>query len=101
MRMDQNTRQGTSKGSIKKIAEAVISFYQTLNAKYGDGTDTYKIKWREASHEYSSPPDLFTGDKVVVGDGGFSVEDPFEIEGSDPLPCAVRAIIPRLEVTGR
>ena len=101
MRFDQNTRQGTSKGSIKKIAEAVISFYKTLNAKYGDGTTTYKIPWRETSAEYGNPPDLVTGDKVVVADGGFSVSDPFQIEGDDPVNCSVRAIIPRLEVTGR
>ncbi len=101
MRMDQNTRRGTSKGSIKKIAEAVISFYKTLNAQYGDGTTTYDIPWREATAEYTTPPDLVTGDKLVVADGGFSVEDPFQIEGSDPMACSVRAIIPRLEQTGR
>lgn len=101
MRMDQNTSKGTSKGSIKKIAEAVISFYKTLNAKYSDGRTTYKIPWRETSAEYSSPPDLVTGDKVVVADGGFDVEDPFQIEGNDPTPCSVRAIIPRIEITGR
>jgi hypothetical protein len=101
MRMDQNTQQGTSKGSVKKITEAVISFYKTLNARYGDGTDTYDINWRETSAEYTTPPDLVTGDKVVVADGGFSVEDPFQIEGSDPMPCSIRAIIPRIEQTGR
>ena len=101
MRMDQSTPLGTSKGSIKKFAEAVISFEKTLNAKYGDGETTYKIPWRETSADYSSPPDLVTGDKVVVTDGGFNVEDPIEITGSDPMPCTVRAIIPRVEITGR
>jgi hypothetical protein len=101
MRLDQNTQSGTSKGSVKKITEAVISFYKTLNARYGDGTDTYDINWRETSAEYTTPPDLVTGDKVVVADGGFDVEDPFQIEGSDPMPCSVRAIIPRIEQTGR
>ena len=38
--------------------------------------------------------------KKVVADGGFSVEDPFQIEGSDPLPCTVRCIVPHNEVTG-
>jgi len=37
----------------------------------------------------------------VVADGGFDVENPFEITGSDPMPCSVRAIIPRIEQTGR
>lgn len=101
MRMDQNTSKGTSKGSIKKITEVVISFFKTLNAEYSDGTTAYTIPWRETDAEYSSPPDLVTGDKVVVSDTGFSVEDPFQIEGNSPMPCSVRAIIPRVEQTGR
>ena len=101
MRMDQNIQQDTSKGSTKKFAEVVISFFKTLNAKFGDGNTTFKIPWRESSDAYGDPPALFTGDKEVVADGGFDVEDPFEITGSDPMPCSVRAIIPRIEQTGR
>ncbi|KKL05932.1 hypothetical protein LCGC14_2601100, partial [marine sediment metagenome] len=100
-RFDQNTQQGTSKGSIKKIAEVVISFYRTLNAKFGDGTTTFKVSWRESSDNYGDPPALFSGDKVVHADGGFNVEDPFQIEGNSPMPCSVRAIIPRFETVGR
>jgi hypothetical protein len=101
MRMDLQTRKGTSKGSIKKFAEVVVSFENTLNARYSDGIDTYDWDWRETSAEYSTPPDLVTGDKVAVADGGFDVEDSFQIEGNDPTPCTVRAIVPRVEVTGR
>lgn len=100
MRLDVSTGEGTTHGSIKKIAEAVISFFKTLNARYGDGTDTYDIDWRK-EEVYGSPPDLFTGDKTVSFDGGFSTEDTFIISGSDPLPCTVRAIILRTEKTGR
>lgn len=101
MRMDQNTQAGTSKGSVKKFAEVVISFFRTSLAGFGDGNTTFKIPWRESSDDYGDPPALFSGDKVVVTDGGFDVEDPFEITGSDPVNCAVRAIIPRVEQTGR
>lgn len=43
----------------------------------------------------------YTGDVVVSTDGGFGVEDNFVISGDDPLPCVVRAIVPRKEKTGR
>jgi hypothetical protein len=99
--MDQTTKQGTSKGSIKKFAECVISFLETLNAQYGDGTNDYKIAWRETSASYGSAPALFSGDTVVHTDGGFDVEDPIEIKGSSPMPCTVRALIPRVERFGR
>jgi hypothetical protein len=100
MRMDQASGDGTSKGSIKKIREVVVSFFKTLNARYGDGTTTRDFKWR-TTEAYSSPPDLFTGDKKAPAVGGYDVDDPIEITGSDPLPCTVCAIILRDEVTGR
>jgi hypothetical protein len=101
MRLDQNTRKGTSKGSIKIAVEAVVSFYQTLNAKHSNGTTARSIPWRETDQTYTTPPDLYTGDKEIHVDCGYSVEDPFQIEGNDPMPCTVRAIIPRLDMTGR
>jgi len=100
MRMDFNTPAGTTQGSIKKTSEMVISFHATGGAQYGDDTDTYDIDWR-TTEDYDSPYELFTGDKTVVFDGGFSTEDNIIISGSGPLPCTVRAIIPRIEKTGR
>jgi hypothetical protein len=98
MRFDQNVK-GTSKGSIKKAARMVISFIRTLNARYGNDTTTKAIDWR-GTEPYTTPPDLFTGDKKVILDVGYDVDDPAMITGSDPLPCTVRAIIPHNIVTG-
>lgn len=100
MRMDVTTLVGTTHGTIKKFAEVIVSFYKTLNAQYGDGTNTYSINWR-STEDYDSPPDLFTGDKLLTADSGFSTEDNFIISGSDPFPCTVRAIIPKIDITGR
>lgn len=100
MRLDTTTPVGTTHGSVKKISELVISFFATMNAQYGDGTDTYDIDWR-VEEVYDSPPALFTGDRTVTFDGGFSTEDDVVISGSDPLPATIRAIIPRIEKTGR
>ncbi len=100
MRLDITTPIGTTHGSIKQISELVISFKDTLNAQYGDDVDTYDIEWRtEEAHDQA--PDLFTGDKTVAFDGGFSTEDNIIISGSSPFPCTVRAIIPRIQKTGR
>jgi len=100
MRLDISSNAGTTHGSIKKISELVISFFATGGAQYGDGTDTYDIDWR-TTEAYDSPPELFTGDKTVSFDGGFTTEDNIVISGSDPLPCTIRAIIARAEKTGR
>ena len=100
MRLDITTPAGTTHGSIKKISEVVISLFASMNTRYGDGVDTYDIDFR-TTEDYDSPPALFTGDKTVVFDGGFSTEDNIVISCSDPLPLTVRAIIPRIQKTGR
>ncbi len=100
MRLDMVTSQGSIMGSKKNIPEVVISFLETLNAQYGDGVDTHDIDWR-TEEDYDSPPALFTGEKIVYPDTGFSTDDRFIISGSDPLPCTVRSIVFRTEVTGR
>ena len=100
MRLDVS-KNGTSKGSYKKITELVLSLYQALGMEYGEDTDhLFPIDWR-SDEVYGSPPNLFTGDKIVVLDAGFNVEDPIVISGNTPLPCTLRAIIVRLEVVGR
>jgi len=100
MRFDLVTQAGTARGSIKKIYEIVVSFYKTLNAQFGDGTDTRSFDWR-TDEPYGSPPNLYTGDKKDSFDGGFSAEDPVVISGSDPFPCTVISIVPRVNITGR
>ena len=50
---------------------------------------------------------LFTGDVTVHQDGGFSIEDSILISSSetdditDPTPLTVRAIVARIDHTGR
>ena len=97
MRLDQG---GSTYGSIKRISEMVVSFYKTLNAEFGDGTNQYDMKWR-TTEVYGDPPNLFTGDKKVTFLGGFTTEDNILISGSDPFPCTVRALIPKIEKVGR
>ena len=100
MRLDV-AGQETSQGSIKRVSELVLSFYKTLNARYGPNEDAlFDIPWR-TDENLGEPPDLFTGMKVVSFDGGFSIEDPILITGSDPLPCTLRSIVARVDKTGR
>ena len=101
MRYDTSTARGTSKGSMKKITKFTVSFYKTLLARYGNGTTYRDWKWRETSDDYTTPPALITGDKDGTWDEGFSAEDPIEITGSDPLPCTIRCLIPRIDITGK
>lgn len=103
MRMDINTPSGTTHGSIKNIPEMVISFKNTVGAKYGkDDANLFSIDFDKAGLKNKSNIEgLFTGDVVVHFEGGFDIDDSMVISQSDPLPCVVRAIIPRVKRTGR
>ncbi len=103
MRMDANISTGTTHGSIKKISEMVISFKDTVGAKYGkDDANLFGIDFdRVGLKNVSKIEGLFTGDVTVPFDGGFDIDDSMVISQSDPLPCVVRAIVPRVQKTGR
>ena len=103
MRLDMNLAGGTTMGSIKKIGEVVFSVHDTLNMQYGaSDTELFPINWEDARWKNTSEIEgLFTGIVVVATDGGFDVEDDLVLSQSDPLPCTIRAIIPRVEKTGR
>ena len=95
MRFDVNTQQGTTKGSIKRFAELVISFFKSAGAKYGIDVDNlYEIR------DFPTTG-LYTGDAVLSHEGGFDTEDSIIVTTDEPLPCVVRAMIPRIEKTGR
>jgi hypothetical protein len=100
MRFDAQI-DGSTKGTVKNIGEVVLSFYQSGNVKYGpDSSNLRTIDWR-TTEAYGTPPALFTGDKVVSFEGGFDAEDSILITGSDPLPCTLRAMVLRTDLSGR
>ena len=102
-RLDLNLPTGTTLGSIKRIPEIVVNFHETLNAKFGSSEKKLKdfdwtnVRWKNTSKIEG----LFSGDITVAFDGGFNTDDIIIISQDDPLPCVVRAIIPRVEKAGR
>ncbi|MCP5006512.1 MAG: hypothetical protein GY941_21620 [Planctomycetes bacterium] len=100
MRFDL-THFGTTKGSVKRFAEAVVSLYNTLNVQYGvDEDNLFEIDFR-TEEVYGSPPSLYTGDIVLAHEGGYDAEDSIIFTGDGPLPCVIRCIVPRIETVGR
>ncbi|RLC74551.1 MAG: hypothetical protein DRJ03_31760, partial [Chloroflexi bacterium] len=92
MRIDVSAGKGGSHTMVKKIGRFFISFFKTLGSRYGIENNMYDINWRNED-DYDSPPALFTGEKDLNFDGGFSPDDPILITGEKPLPCTIRAII--------
>jgi hypothetical protein len=101
MRFDSQFADGTTKGSVRKVAELVLSFLKSGNVEYGrDVENLSNIDWR-TTEAYGEPPALYTGDKTVVFDGGFDAEDSILITGNDPLPCTLRCMVLKAHFEGR
>jgi hypothetical protein len=101
MRLDLTGAGGTTQTAIKNIAEIVVSFYKSNMVEYGTDVDNlFKIAWR-TTESHGSPPELFTGNKLLNPEGGFDPEDGLILTGNAPVNCTIRALIPRIQITGR
>lgn len=103
MRIVISSGAGSSAGLITRIPKMNISFLNTMDAEYGANDDTLlEINWDDTRWENSADTvtGTFTGEVDVTLNGGFSVLNPIIISTDAPLPCVVRSIMPRLEVTG-
>jgi len=98
-----NTQMGTTAASIASAKEMGISFLDTAGATYGASLDNmFTIDFDDPQWVNASKIEgLFTGTVNVSVDGGFSLEQPLIISSDSPLPLTVRAIIPKMDVTGR
>jgi len=101
MRMDITNAYGTTQTVIKNIGEVVVSFYKSGMVEYGTDTDNlFKVSWR-TTEVYGEPLALKTGDVTLNPEGGFDAQDTFILTGNAPVNCTVRAIVPRINITGR
>lgn len=108
MRLDIETGQGSSHGSIANIPTLVLSLLNSKNVAFGDSIDDLtKINLAHVDNVNNTEiDDLFTGDVKVSQDAGFSIEDSIVISSSvtddvvDATPLTVRAIIARKDITG-
>ncbi len=100
MRFDMQI-QGTTKGSVKRFAEIVLSLYRSMNVEYGVDVDNlFKVDFR-TEEVFGTAPALFTGDKIVTHEGGFDPEDSIVVTGNGPFPCTLRSMVPRIGSIGR
>ena len=101
MRIDINSKSGSSMGSKTKIAELAISFYKTLGVEIGVSTDELKpIDWR-TTENYDTATAFKTGWEIINFYSDYTLDQPIVLSGSAPLPCTVRAIVAKIEVPGR
>jgi hypothetical protein len=103
MRIVTGTNNGSSMGSITRVPELALSLMDSAGVQYGPSdSELYDIDLTRPELENSSEiTGLYSGDITVVHPGGFSTQNAIIISSNSPLPFTLRAIIAKVEVTGR
>lgn len=101
-------QMGSSAASIVEVKEMGISVLNTDGIESGTSdSDSQTVnfddeRWKNlANDDTTLIQGLFTGTVAVSTGGGFSLEAPLIISTDAPLPATIRALIPRVNQTGR
>jgi hypothetical protein len=80
--------------ATKKIAKAIVSFYQTLGGQVGRNSSNMEtVTFRTTDDTMDASPDLFDGIKEISFPGGYEREGDIIITQTQPLPMIVRGAI--------
>ena len=97
LRLESGSQDGTSQGKPKRIHDITVRFHETVGAEVGSNSEIAdRIFFRDSSMNMDEAVPLFTGDKEIEFEGGFSDGDRIYVRQSQPLPMTVLALYPRM-----
>ena len=102
--IEPQTQSGSSQGRLKRIPTATLRFDRTLGGEVCANPDLDSfdpIFFRAAGDPMDTPPPLFTGDKRMSLECGWSREARMKFRQTQPLPWNLVAIIPNVELSKR
>jgi hypothetical protein len=91
---------GGDQGRTMRIQSVVVRLHDTVGIEVGVGpgsTDMETILFREGTDNLDESPPLFTGDKHVGVNGGWTTEVTVSFRQTQALPMTVLAVYPRAE----
>lgn len=89
---------GSSQGATKRIDRAVIRFYRTVGCQVGPNYTVFEeLLFRPVGLAVNKPIPMYTGDKSVPFLGGYDKDGYVCLQGSQPYPATVLAIVARGE----
>lgn len=96
LRLEAGAQDGTAQGKVARIHEVSVRFWRTLGGKVGFDDDVDIIAYRASSDPMNAPPALFTGDKRIKFNRGYTKSPRVTALQDQPLPMTVLCILPRL-----
>ena len=95
---------GSAQGRLKRIPRLILRFDRTLGGEVcanEDGATFDPIFFRAVGDPMDAPPPLFTGDKLMALECGWSREARVKFRQPQPLPWNLIALIPVVELADR
>ncbi|HEX9808905.1 MAG TPA: hypothetical protein VGC25_04795, partial [Alphaproteobacteria bacterium] len=96
MRFEAGSRDGTAQGKTVRIHDVTVRLWNTLGARVGFDDEVDTIPFRASSDPMDAPPALFTGDKRIKFNKGYSRAPRVTVVQDQPLPLTVLAVLPKL-----
>lgn len=96
LRLEAGAQDGTAQGKTARIHEVSVRFWRTLGGKIGFDDDVDVISYRSSADPMNAPPALFTGDKRIKFNRGYTKSPRITVIQDQPLPMTVLCVLPRL-----
>tara|TARA_R100001086_G_scaffold240680_1_gene167027 strand:- start:6914 stop:9193 length:2280 start_codon:yes stop_codon:yes gene_type:complete len=100
-KIEEGSQIGSAQGLTHRIHKAIIRLYRSAQLKVGDFDEPSKmeeITFDRIDKNSSKPIALFSGDKEVDMPSAYGSDPYVYIEGDEPLPLNIAAIIAKGEV---
>ncbi len=104
LNLEPDIRAGSSQGLLKRIPTVGLRFDRTVGGEVCSNPDLDQfdpIFFRAAGDPMDAPPPLFTGDKRMSLECGWSREARVKFRQTQALPCNLLALITNVEVSSR
>jgi hypothetical protein len=101
MKIVYDDRGGSTRGRNLRINRIVASLYKSLSGQFStNGTEWLEFYSRDFNDPMDTPPPVFSGEKEVVGAGGYGLDAAILLRQNRPYPFTVRSLVIKLESHG-
>lgn len=96
MRIEAGATDGTAQGKTKRIHRLILRLYETLGGKVGKSGEEDELNYRDSSMPMNNPPDVFSGDYLMLYPEGYNRNGRIRVINDQPFPMTVVALYPQL-----
>jgi hypothetical protein len=96
MRIEAGADDGTAQGKTKRIHRLILRLYETLGGKVGKSGKEDELNYRNSSMPMNNPPDVFSGDYLMLYPEGYNRDGRIRVVNDQPFPMTIIALYPQL-----